>query len=169
MTAIDLFYQGEGLREIEHIEVEPDATFATIKTRLREKHGFAIETFLFIEDDDEPVEEAVCVAERAGQTGLKAHLHRCHHIDVTVTFNGETVGHHFSPATTVARVKRWAAEHKFGMTPEEAGEHVLQIAGTHTRPSPGTHIGALVEGCFCKLAFDLVPDHRVNGAPEQAL
>ena len=49
------------------------------------------------------------------------------------------------------------------MSKEEAGEHVLQISGTHERPNPGTHIGALrMVGCHT-LAFDLVPDQRVNG------
>jgi hypothetical protein len=61
-------------------------------------------------------------------------------------------------------VKRWAAEHKFGMSEEEAGEHVLQIAGGHDRPAPGTHIGSLTDSKACGLAFDLVADERVNGA-----
>ena len=47
---------------------------------------------------------------------------------------------------------------------EEAGEHVLQLAGSHDRPAPGTHIGALTHGKVCGLAFDLVADERVNGA-----
>ena len=68
----------------------------------------------------------------------------------------------------MARVKRWAAERKFGMSDEEAGEHVLQIAGTHERPAPGTHIGTLANRQSCTLAFDLVADERVNGAIEDA-
>jgi hypothetical protein len=50
------------------------------------------------------------------------------------------------------------------MSDEDAGEHVLQIAGTHDRPAPGTHIGTLTDGKVCALAFDLVADERVNGA-----
>jgi hypothetical protein len=57
-------------------------------------------------------------------------------------------------------VKRWATEHKFGMSEEEAGEHVLQIAGGHDRPAPGTHIGSLTDSKVCGLAFDLVADER---------
>jgi hypothetical protein len=83
---------------------------------------------------------------------------------VTVTFNGETAELRFPPSATVARVKSWAAERKFGMSDEEAGEHVLQIAGSHDRPAPGTHVGALTDGKVCGLAFDLVADERVNGA-----
>jgi hypothetical protein len=164
MTSIDIFYQGEGLREIEHIEVGAEHTFSTLKALIIEKHGLQEDTLIFLEDSDEPVDEAVVVREHVGPTGLKAHLHRCRHIEVDVRFNNETVHHRFGPGATIARVKRWAAEHKFGMTPEEASEHVLQILGTQDRPSPGTHLGALTKCPHCGLAFDLVPDQRVNGA-----
>ena len=50
------------------------------------------------------------------------------------------------------------------MTGEEAGEHVLQIAGTKDRPDPGTHLGTIASCPACKIAFDLVPDERVNGS-----
>lgn len=163
MTSIDLFYQGEGFAEIEHIELDGDTALAIIKTHLTEKHGLGADILIFIEDEDEPLDEGRCVRDLAGPAGVKLHLHRCRHIEVAVSFNGETVEHHFPPSATVARVKRWAAEHKFGMTEEEAGEHVLQIAGTHDRPKPGTHIGALTNKGHCKAAFDLVADERING------
>ena len=164
MTSIDIFYQGEGLREIEHIEVGPEHTFSTLKALIIEKHGLEGDVLIFLEDSDEPLDETVVVRQHVGPTGLKAHLHRCRHVEVDVRFNNETVHHRFGPGATIARVKRWAAEHKFGMTPEEASEHVLQILGTQERPSPGTHLGALTSCPNCRLAFDLVPDQRVNGS-----
>ena len=164
MTSLDVFYQGEGIGEIAHIELDPGATFAILKTLLIEKHGVAHGALLFLEDEDEPLDEAMLVIDHGTGKGLKVHVHRCRHVEVTVTFNGETVERRFSPSATAARVKHWAAENKFGMSDEEAGEHVLQIAGTHDRPAPGTHIGALTDGKVCGLAFDLVPDERVNGA-----
>jgi hypothetical protein len=91
-------------------------------------------------------------------------MHRCRHVEVAVTFNGETVHHRFGPGTTVARVKRWAAERKFGMSEGEATEHVLQLAGTQERPAPGTHLGTFATCPHCQVAFDLVPDQRVNGS-----
>lgn len=165
MASVDFFYQGEGLSEIGHIEVRHDHSFGAVKALLIDKHKLPPDVFVFIEDSDEPLDEVLIVREYVGPAGVKAHLHRCRHIEVTVTFNAETVSHHFGPGTTIARVKRWAAEHKFGMTEEEASEHVLQIVGTHDRPSPGTHLGALTSYPNCRLAFDLVADQRVNGAP----
>lgn len=168
MKTIDLFYQGEGVGETEHLEIDPDTTFADLKARLLEKHGGAADALLFVEDEDDPLDEKQKVKDRAGGKGLKLHLNRCRHVEVSVTYNGETIERKFAPGATVARVKRWAAERKFGMTDEEAGEHVLQIAGTHERPAPGTHIGALAERKSCALAFDLVADERVNGDCERA-
>ena len=65
--------------------------------------------------------------------------------------------------TTVETVKRWAAIKGFGMTPADAAEHVLQLAGSTIRPEPDTHIGSLVSGSACQLRFDLVPLKRVEG------
>jgi hypothetical protein len=163
MKPIDVFYQGEGVRGIEHLEADASQTFAAVKVAVTTKHGLADDVLIFLEDSDEPVDERRLLSDHAGPAGVKAHLHRCRHIEVAVTFNAETVHHRFGPGTTVARVKRWAAEHKFGMTPEEASEHVLQIAGTQDRPPPGTHLGTLASCPHCRIAFDLVPDQRVNG------
>jgi hypothetical protein len=104
----------------------------------------------------------------ASAQGLKVHLHRCHRIEVSVTFNG-TKEHDFAPGASVARVKRWAVEKAFPMSPEDAGEHVLQIAGTSERPSLSTHLGSLTACPGCRVRFDLVPHERVNGAPSDVL
>ena len=166
MNSIDLFCQGEGIGEILHIELDPDATFAVLKSRLAEEHRIPDDVLLFIEDEDEPIDVSILVKDRATATGLKVHIHRSPYVKVTVMFNGKTVEYHFAPSATLARVKRWAAEKEFGMSEDEAGEHVLQIAGTHDRPAPGTHIGALTDDKADSLSFDLVPDQRVNGAAE---
>lgn len=169
MPVIDVFYQGEGLREIDHIEIGSDHNFRALKEMLIKKHGFENDVMIFLEDSDEPVNELLMVRDHAGHVGVKTHLHRCRHVEVAVTFNNQTGRHQFGPGTTVARVKRWAAEHKFKMSPEEASEHVLQIAGTHERPVPGTHLGALSMCPKCMVSFDLVPDQRVNGGFQEGL
>jgi hypothetical protein len=168
MPAIDIFYQGEGLPDVEHIEIGPDQTFDVLKKLLVHKHGLDSDVIIFLEDSDEPLDEHQVVREHIGSAGVKLHFHRCRHIEVAVTFNAETVQRRFGPGTTIARVKRWAAEDAFKMSKEEASEHVLQISGTHNRPSPGTHLGALTSRPACRVAFDLVADQRVNGAPTES-
>ena len=82
MTSIDIFYQGEGLREIEHIEVGPDQTFSNLKALLIEKHGLQADVLIFLEDSDDPIDETLLVREHAGPAGIKAHIHRCRHVEV---------------------------------------------------------------------------------------
>src|SRR6266566_1773875 len=110
MASIDIFYQGEGLREIEHLEIDESQTFSNLKTLIVKKHGLESAVLVFLEDADEPIGADSILREHAGAAGIKAHLHRCRKIDVSVTFNAKTVQHRFAPSTTVARVKRWAAQ-----------------------------------------------------------
>lgn len=168
MSSISVFYQGEGLPDIEHIEADSDETLAAVRKIIREKHGIDTEALLYVEDADEPADERSKLCDHAGRAGVKIHIHRCRKVEVSVSFNGETVERKFSPATTVARVKNWAAEREFGMTPQEAGEHILQISGTQDRPDPGTHLGRLVSCPGCEISFDLVPNERINGAASPA-
>jgi hypothetical protein len=167
METIDIFYQGLGIREIEHIEVRPDHTVREIKAILTQKHGCAADTLIFIEDRETPLDDHLVIKELCGPGGAKMHLHRCHHVEVFVAFAGKTIHHQFAPGATVARIKHWAAVTEFRMTEEEAGEHLLQIAGTTDRPTPGTHIGTLTSCPDCRVRFDLVPDERVNGSAEK--
>lgn len=163
MKSIQVFYQGEGIDGIQHLEIAPGSSFADLRAAILAKHAAHSDSLLFIEDGEEPVEAAAPLGDQAGKNGLKVHLHRCRKVEALVTFNGRTVSRQFSPSATVAGVKKWAAEKEFGMTPEEAGEHVLQLAGTQERPAPGTHLGGLTSRPGCKVAFDLVPNERVNG------
>jgi hypothetical protein len=165
MTAISIFYQGEGIPDIEHLEADGDETLASIKAAILKKHGLAADSILFLEDSDDAADEKRKLREYATRAGVKIHVHRCRKVEASVTFNNETVRDHFGAGVTIAHVKKWAAERKFGMTPQEAGEHVLQISGTQERPDPGTHLGRFVQCPKCAIAFDLVPNERINGAP----
>ncbi len=167
MKRIDIFYQGEVSRDMDHLEADVEHTLGAIKALIIAKHGGESGMLLFLEDREEPLNESLAVGSLGGTAGLKVHLHRCRHIEVAVTFAGEMVHRAFAPSATVARVKAWAAVHTFGMTEEEAGEHVLQIAGTHDRPAPGVHVGSLATCPTCRVALDLVADERVNGAADE--
>lgn len=165
MKRVDVFYQGEGICEINHLETDSEQTLAAVKAAIVQKHGGDVDLLIFVEEGEgEPVAETRTVATIAGPAGAKIHLHRCRHVEVLVSFAGKTAKRVFAPSATVARVKQWAALHEFGMTEEEAGEHVLQISGSHDRPAPGAHIGTLTACPACRVHFDLLPDERINGA-----
>ena len=164
MSRVDIYYQREGATEIEHIEIESTATFFVLKEELRKKHGITEEVLMFVEDAEEPCGDNALVEICIGSAGGKVHVHRCRHVHVSVTYNNETGERRFAPGATIAHVKHWAAVKHFGLSPEDAGEHVLQIKGTTERPGAGAHIGALVKSPECRIAFDLVPDERIHGA-----
>jgi hypothetical protein len=161
MKPVDIFFQGDHGREADLTEALLSETLAELKARLVRDHGVAAEAFIFVEDDDEPLGEELII-EVVVLRGRKLHFNRCREIHVTVGFAGHKHQRTFAPSATVGRVKDWAAK-AFGMTAEDAGEHLLQIAGTHDRPAPSTHIGSITTD-KCKVAFDLVADERVNGA-----
>lgn len=167
MQTIPVFYQAESLGRVEHIPFPVESTLADVLAAICTKHGTDAAALLFLEDAEEPAELTTVLRDIAGPKGLKVHLHRCRRVEVSVTFNG-TKDRAFAPSTTIARVKRWATEKAFPMSPDEAGEHVLQISGTADRPSPGTHLGTLATCPGCHVRFDLVPNERVNGSPDIA-
>ncbi|MFA6180392.1 MAG: hypothetical protein WC696_12340 [Candidatus Methylopumilus sp.] len=163
MKSIDVFYQGEGITALEHIEIAEHETFRSLRIAIAEKHGASEEAILFIENEIEPIGDDELISSKAGRAGIKAHIHRCRKVKVVVHFKHHTVDHEFSPGTTVAHIKHWAAVKKFHMTEEEASHHHLQIAGTTDQPDPGTHIGTLVASGNCEIKFDLVSTPKVNG------
>lgn len=163
MTTINIFFQGENHKGIGHCEIDANDTFASLKTMLKKQDLVFDDTFIFLEDSDEPVTDESHIRDFAKSGAIKIHFHRRRKIEVKVMFNGETIDRRFPVSATIARIKKWAAERKFGMDREEASEHVLQISGSHDRPSSNVNLGTLVQ-CQKPICFDLVPDERVNGA-----
>ncbi|MCC6630138.1 MAG: hypothetical protein IT340_22385 [Chloroflexi bacterium] len=164
---IELFLQGEGIRDIALMRVPRDGTARDIIEAARALGLSApsgAETLLLVEDSEEPLAldaplEAAGIAHRG-----RVHVHRCRRVAVTVNFNADQNMESFPPSTTMARVKRWAVgKHGFGLSEIDAAEHLLQVCGSTDRPDEDVHIGALVTAPACGLCFDLVAKQRVEG------
>lgn len=165
MKAVEILLQGECIPDIQFVEVNAgksakDVLELATRCRQEEIEG---EFLVFLEDCAEPIAEGDKLPESEDGKPISIHVHRCRSVVVTVTFNGVSKGHEFSPGTTVAAVKKWAAVNEFGMKPVDVAEHVLQFGGSAERPEPDTHIGALVRCPDCNISFDLVPHKRVEG------
>ena len=167
MKAIEILLQGEEIPDIQVVVIDAEhvnARHVLAKAGEHRTHPIAEGEFLvFMEDADAPLDLDLPLPRTEEGKPHRLHVHRCRAVAVAVTFNGETVEHRFGPGTTVETVKKWAATSKFGMTPQDAAEHVLQLSGTTTRPEPDTHIGSLAAAGSCALRFDLVPLKRVEG------
>lgn len=163
MAEFGIFYQREGSSQIEHMSLDGSATVGQFKEAVARAHGANSAELVFIEDTEEPLVDTQAIETFAGPRGVKLHVNRCRRVAVTVHFAEKTFERAFAPGATVAKVKRWVAEVELKMSPEEAGEHMLQLAGSTERPRPNTHIGTLTSCPKCSVSFDLVPDQRVNG------
>ena len=165
MKATELLLQGECIPDIQLVEVSGDQTVKDLLEVAAKCRGEAIEGdfFVFLEGSAEPIDDVGKLPESRDRQPVPIHVHRCRRILVKVSFNGVSKGHEFSPGTTVADVKKFAAVREFGMKPADAAEHVLQFADSAERPEPETHVGALVICPDCRISFDLVPHKRVEG------
>jgi hypothetical protein len=170
MKSIDVFLQGGEFTEILVGSATPTHSLAEVLAGFAE-HGAASEgVLIFLEDAHAPLDPAtvveellpLCTDEEVILIPLKLHVTRCRHVEVSVRFNGETAKRSFPPGATIGRVHHWAGRRKFGLSPRDAAEHVLQIPGTHKRPDRDVHVGALT-GKTCSVEFDLVPRKRVEG------
>ena len=168
MTDIELFLQGETIREISLIRVPANGTIGDILRAARE-NGFALagddQTIIVQKENAEEVLALDLPLETAGITHRsRLHLHRCRFLEVTVHFNGRHIQQQFPPSTTIEQVKRWAVgKEGFQLHELDATEHVLQICSSQQRPDEDIHIGTLVQFPQRSLCFDFVPKQRVEG------
>lgn len=155
-----VFIQSEFLDDIAVVVVEHSISPAELREALLKHLPVVTETVnIYLEDNDD--ENALDLLKEI-EDGLRVHLHRQKGLDVSVRYAGRDARRTFRPSATVSRVKKWAA-HELGISPSDAAELMLQVAGTDNRPDADTHIGAIkYEGKV--LTFDLVPSPRVNGA-----
>ena len=162
---IELFLQGEGIREVTLIRVPRAGTVRDILAAAAAAGLTTTEDVaVSLEDADEPLELDASLVTVAVRHRCRVHAHRCRKVLVTVAFNGVDKQHAFPPATTIKRLKAWAVGKKgFDLSEVDATEHVLQLSGTADRPDEDVHIGALASRPQCSVSFDLVPKVRVEG------
>ncbi|MHB8388661.1 MAG: ubiquitin family protein [Acidobacteriaceae bacterium] len=166
MSKINVFLQGEGIKDVVRLQLEPHSTGLDVKRACASQFGVQMdgETAVFLEDQEEPLDDTSTLESLAGKHGVRLHVHRCRRITVKVTYSSRTVEHVFGPGVTVGTVKRWAAKN-LGITKEDAAELILQIVGTQEQPDVDVHIGTLSMCPACAVAFNLVPNLRIQGAP----
>lgn len=158
--SINIFVQSENATAVTHLTFPTDTTISTLKATLIERGLATAESEVFLEDSDDALDPSKTVGAVGGGKNVKLHVHKCKQVQVTVTFSGRAQTRKFPPSTTIAKVHRWATE-AFNLSPDDAADHVLQLSGTHERPSVATHIGTLARDC--RAAFDLVPNERIQG------
>ena len=117
---------------------------------------------IFLEDQDDPLDDAMKIESLTTKHDVRLHIHRCKHVSIKVAYSGKDVGYVCGPSKTIGTVKdRVAIE--LGIPKEDAAELTLQIAGTHEQPDVDVHLGTLITYPLCEIEFDLVPNPRIQG------
>ena len=163
---IDVFLQGEGLKNVVLIQIPIDAIVRDL-VEAAKKHGLSHDgdenpARVFLEEMEDFLDPSMPLEHAGIHHKSHVHIHRSHRINVIVNFNGQQEQHIFSPSTTVGRIKKTAVK-AFHMSEVDAAEHVLQVSGTNDRPDESVHIGTLVNFPCEQLNFDLVPKVRIEG------
>lgn len=162
---IEIFLQGEGIREVTLIRVPADSTVRELIEHAKTQAGIADgeeELVVLLEDQDEPLRLDAKVKDVGISHRHRIHFHRCRQVKVSVNFNQATKERSFPPSTTIKRIKKWADD-QFELKGVDATEHALQVCGTNNRPDLDVHVGTLVQHPQCQICFDLVPKKRVEG------
>lgn len=165
MDQIDVFVQGEGLKQVTRVRVPKDSRVRDLVAAAQAK-GLVPSGAVMLENSDVALDlDAPLDASGIANHG-RVHVHRCRQVQVTIHFGAKTLVHTFAPANTVQSVWKWAvAEPQFNLPPTDAHEHALQLCSTSDRPDPDTHLGTLIAAgsANCTVCFDLVPKMRVEG------
>ena len=164
---IDLLVEGEGLADVEVIQLPPGSVALAIIAAAAAKGGFSPEeAVVFVEDEDEPLDVTAIIVEGA-HGGKVHHVHRLRHVDVTVFYKEQHIERRFRPSARVQRVLDWAVgPNGFkNLDPPIIPEMELALHGTTTALPKNAHIGRFVRLEQPCLKLDLVRGVIPNGAP----
>lgn len=125
------------------------------------------ETFVFLDDDDEPVEVDQVIVETLAEKGRRpdhhhVHRHPCRQITVEVHYGGDTRPVHATPNQTVGKVLTLALR-LYGIDAASGADLVLRRPGSSDDLPQSEHIGDLDPSPTCKLDLNLLPAHREAG------
>lgn len=160
---IDVLMDGEGIPEIEVIQISEDAPLAQAVEAIAERMGWESSMYLvFVENEDEPCDTSQPVP--AHHRRCVHHVHRHHRVEVEVDYLGGETKRAFSPSTTVRRVLDWAiGPDGFKIDPAFAAEMLLALPGSQDPLPNSAHIGCFAKGPENKLGLTLLRGVIPNG------
>jgi hypothetical protein len=140
-----ILVEGAGLKEVVEVSVKSGAQLQEIIVAVAQIGNFAPEkAHLFLEDEAIPLNPEHHLDAKRPHPKKVYHVHTQKEIEVKVFFNGQEHKRHFSPATTVKKVKAWATE-----------EVHLSLHGTSEPLSETAHIGRFVAHDKNKIELDV--------------
>ena len=163
MDKTKLFVSVQGFDEDKLVEVDPHQHVAEIANAAKVA-GLPVpqNAVFFKEEEAEPLNAGVSLAEAGVKPHTRVHITRCQKITVVAHYGKEEVEKAFPPSAPVSAVHAWAAG-KLLSNELDRKEHILQVCDSDVQPTPRTQIGTLITDEKCELCFDLVAAVRVEG------
>jgi len=163
IVEFEIFVEGEGLPEVQAIRIPAGGSGREIVVAVAAMGGFPVEEgLLFVEDSEEPLDQAVAVLEDA--TRRMHHVHRVRTVEVSVYYQDRPETKRFSPSTRIQRILDWAiGPDGFHLDATIAPEMELSLSGSTTPLPKGAHLGRYVHHPDQRLVLDLVRGVVPNG------
>ena len=152
--------QGDSLREaLARAGVATDSGLVVLVG----EPGTPLETDEIIDDIHLPANLDDKLRDHVVGRHVHVHCHHCHYIEVVVHYESHSHHRKFSPARTIAQVRRWAI-HKFKLGGDAAADKlVLELCESDKRPRPEERLGEVVEHHHCEVCFTLQPSIAPQG------
>lgn len=161
---IEIYLHGAGTTEEKIIHVPEDATVRDVLEAAK-KAGVNVDadTFLTVEDADDELPGDARLHEHGVKHKHHLHCHRCHKVEVSVTFNGQVKSRKFAPGRKVKGVLKWTVE-AFSLNGVDAENKELRLGGASgTILQSQQHIGSFVQVPNCSLDLYLTAIVEVQG------
>ena len=148
------------------LKVRDDETLGEVLARLRAEHPHAqhLEPELlavFVEDAEAEVPKDKKFHEWHHRHPRIVHCHRCHHIEVTVFYNGDQK-HAFRPNSTIRKILDWAVNTAFHADTNR--KWVLRLGGTTGDILDlDKRLGTLVKHPECHISLYLTEREAIKG------
>lgn len=162
----EVYLHGEQLKDDKIIKVSNNQSVRDLLKSFLDfsKLGSDVnEIKLYLEDKEDFKDQNLNVMEIGIKRHSHIHCHRCRHISLTVTYNGQNKDRKFAPSATGKRILKWAIK-EFEISESDAANLVLRINSPlgEILQSYG-HIGSFVHFPHCKITLFLTPNIQVQG------
>jgi hypothetical protein len=161
---IEIYLHGAGTAEEKIIKVPDDATVHDV-IQAAKQSGFAVDSdvIVMIEDAEEPLHADARLSDCGVKHKHHLHCHRCHKVELAVSFNGQVKTKQFLPGKRVKGVLKWAVD-AFELHGVDAENKELRLgSASGTILQSQQHIGSFVYASDCHVELYLAAIVEVQG------
>lgn len=164
MKEFEVFFHGIGRDNVKLIRVQED--FLIVDVLRVAKEAGVVDILdeaceIFLEESEDPIDKQHSLRHLGVRERAHFVYHHCRKIEVSVSYNGQVKTAHFSPATKISKVLKWAIK-AFGLTGTDATNKVLRTENNEELAND-LRLGSLVRHPNCNIKLFLTAIVLVEG------